>query len=92
MAKSREWMDRLAGQLEAQTLPGLPLVEIAGQNRVLIENHRGVCAYGAELINVRVSYGEVSVRGCALELAKMSREQLVITGKIDCVALIRRQG
>lgn len=88
----RDWMDRLAGQIDAQALPGLPLVELAGQNRVLIENHRGVCAYGREQISVRVSYGEVNVRGCGLELAKMSREQLVITGRIDAVALIRRKG
>lgn len=92
MAKSRDWMERLAGQLDAEALPGLPLVEIAGQNRVLIENHRGVCAYGRERIHVRVGYGELSVRGCGLELAKMSREQLVITGRIDCVELIRRKG
>jgi hypothetical protein len=42
------------------------------------------------MICVRVSFGEVAVRGCNLELAKMTRGQLVILGRIDSVTMIRR--
>lgn len=92
MGRNGDWMQRLRDQvaLDAQTLPGVPLVEIAGQNRVLIENHLGVCGYGREQICVRVKYGQVSVRGCGLELARMSREQVVITGRIEAVCLMGR--
>ena len=85
-------MDKLSRQLEQspEPIPGLPLVEIAGQGRVLIENHRGVCGYGREQINIRVKFGEIAVRGCGLELARMTREQLVITGRVESVNLIRR--
>lgn len=90
--RSRGWMQRLAEGMElpGEAAPGLPLVEICGQRRVLIENHRGVLSYGTELIRVCVSYGAVEVRGCGLELARMTREQLVICGRIDSVSLVRR--
>lgn len=86
------WMQRLAEEMDIsqEAVPGLPLVEICGEKRVLIENHRGVLSYGSEGIHVCVSYGEVVVRGCGLELAKMTREQLVICGRIDSVSLVRR--
>ena len=85
-------MQKLAEGMElpAESMPGLPLVEIAGDRRVLVENHGGVCQYGPEQICVRVKYGIVSVRGRGLEIAKLSREQLVISGRIDCVNLNRR--
>lgn len=88
------WMERLAEGMDmpGETLPGMPLVEICGERRVLIENHGGVSRYGTELICVRVKYGELVVRGCGLELVKMSKEQLVICGQIDCVSLERRRG
>ena len=86
------WMQKLAEGMElpAESMPGLPLVELAGDRRVLVENHGGVCQYGPEQICVRVKYGIVSVRGRGLEIAKLSREQLVISGRIDCVNLNRR--
>lgn len=75
--------------LPVEPLPGVPLVELAGENRVLIENHGGVTEYGRENIRVRVSYGQVCICGRELELAHMTRQQLVICGCIDGVRLIR---
>ena len=91
MGEGGTWKEKLRQQLSAmpEPVPGMPLVEIAGQNRVLIENHRGVCCYGRERIRIRVSYGEIGVSGCNLELARMSRETVVITWRIDCISLHR---
>ncbi len=75
--------------LPAEPLPGQPLVELAGDRRVLIENHRGVTEYGREQIRVRVRYGQILVCGGGMELARMTKEQLVIAGRIDSVTLIR---
>ena len=90
MGERRTWTEKLHRQMEKslEPVPGLPLVEIAGQRRVLIENHRGVSCYGAEQIRVRVKYGEISVSGTGLELARMTGQQLVITGNIHCVHLM----
>ena len=86
------WMQKLAdgADLSGEPLPGVPIVEIAGECRVLIERHGGVTEYSRERISVKVRYGTVSVCGCGLELTRMTREQLVISGRIDCVQLQRR--
>jgi sporulation protein YqfC len=84
-----KWLDRL--DLPDEAAPGQVLVEIIGSTRVLIEHHRGVCAYGSRQICVRVQFGIVSVSGQCLELKRMTRGQLVITGKIDAICLERNK-
>ena len=93
MGKGRFFLERLTenSDLMTEQLPGQPIVELAGDRRVLIENHFGVKAYGREQIIVKVKYGYVCVCGCGLELLRMTREQLVICGRIDGVTLQRRE-
>ena len=93
MKRRGDWMVRLAEGMDisAEPMPGIPLVEISGERRVLIEHHRGVTQYGKDQICVKVKYGHVSVQGCGLELARMTKEQIVICGRIDCVTLRRRE-
>ncbi len=76
--------------LPGETYPGQVLVEIAGNNRVLIEGHRGVREYSLQRIGIRVSYGLVEVSGKGLQLRHMTRDQLVISGTIETVTLKRR--
>ena len=92
MERPRRMMERLvdSADLSGEAIPGLPLVELSGDRRVLIENHRGVTEYSGERIGIRVRYGQVLVCGCGLELARMSKEQLVILGRIDGITLCRR--
>lgn len=73
-------------------MPGVPLVELSGDRRVLIEHHRGVVAYGCGEIRVRMSYGLLCISGSGLYLARMTREQLVICGRIDGVHLDKSEG
>lgn len=75
--------------LPTESVPGSTLVEIIGECRVLIENHCGVTKYGTNEICVKVSYGVLSVRGARLELSRMTKQQLVITGCIECISLIK---
>ena len=92
MGKGRMFLERLAEEADLGTdgIPGQTIVEIAGEGRVLIENHDGVMGYSRERILVKVKFGCISVCGCGLELLKMTREQLVIRGRIDAVTLQRR--
>ena len=91
MKKRASILEKLtvAADLHDEAIPQLPLVEIAGDCRVLIEHHLGVIAYGTEEICVKVKYGTISVCGCRLELARMIKEQLIISGRIDKVVLNR---
>jgi len=71
-------------------LSRLPIIELVGQHRVLIENHHGILCYSLSEIHIKVSYGCISVNGSDLHLIQMSKEQLVISGKIDSVQLFGR--
>ena len=71
--------------------PGVPVVEIAGEYRVLIEQHDGMVEFSRERVCVKACYGLICVLGTGLELAHMSQYQLVISGQIDCVKIIRRK-
>ena len=79
-------------ELETEPMPAQPIIEIAGEQRMLVENHRGVSAYSSERILINVEFGTVCVCGCGLRLLRMTREQLVIRGRIDTVSLQRRNG
>ena len=78
-----------ANLITNQNISKIPIVELAGQNRVLIENHFGVLAYSPEEIQVKVTYGRISVLGMGLKLLQLSNEQLVINGQIDAVKIGR---
>ena len=92
MGKGRMFLSHLAEETEmgADSVALRPIVEIAGGERVFIENHCGVMGYSTERILVKVKYGCISVCGCGLQLLRMTREQLIIRGRIDAVSLHRR--
>ncbi|HIT33215.1 MAG TPA: sporulation protein [Candidatus Faecousia intestinigallinarum] len=94
MRRGRGLLQRITegADLPGEPLPGLPLVEVAGDRRVLVENHGGVTEYGREQIRIQVRYGQVCVCGAGLELVMMTKEQLVICGRIESVHLIRGNG
>lgn len=91
MGKGGFFLGRLVDEADLTALPGHPIVELAGDRRILIENHVGVREYGRERITVGMHYGEVSVLGEGLEILRMTREQLVICGRISGLQLKRRE-
>lgn len=92
MSKGNRWNQLLASgaDLASETMPGLPIVEMAGDGRVLIERHGGVTEYSRDRISVKVPFGSICVRGNCMELTRMTRQQLLISGHIDCIELHRR--
>ena len=79
-----------AADLPSEPVPGLPLVELLGKQRVLIENHFGVVQYCPNEIAIKVSYGLLIISGCALHLSQMTKQQLIITGRIHHIQLESR--
>ena len=90
MAK-KNWAQRLmtCADLAGEVQPGMPVVEILGDQRILIERHSGVTQYSNQEISVKISYGCIQITGSRLELASMTKSQLVITGRIDSLSLER---
>lgn len=91
MGDKKRLLDQLtaAADLQDETLPGVPLVEIAGYRRVLVEHHLGVTQYSTEAVCLNVKFGSIRVTGCDLVISKMSKEQLVISGIIESVTVFR---
>lgn len=94
MGKERSMLHLMTEAMDApqELLPGASLIEIAGNRRVLIENHRGVLQYERDLLRVRLIKGAAVIRGSGLTIARMSKRQLVVTGGIDGVDLERGAG
>ena len=80
----------LADANKINGLSKIPLVELAGDKRVLIENHQGVLSYSLEEIQIKVAYGKLLVFGEKLMIMQMSREQIVIAGQICSLQLSGR--
>jgi len=94
LKKSANWVEKIRQELdkEESSLTGKTLVEILDRERVLIEHHAGVSGYSRDCICVRTDRGQTRVRGQCLEIARMSKEQLVIRGRISGVDFCGREG
>ena len=77
----KNWKERLSG-LQGNPLQPRTLAEVYGKDRVLVEQHQGIFAYGTECIRIGTTYGQLVVEGEGLRLCCMSRSQLVIRGSI----------
>ena len=67
---------------------GRPRVDLQGDRRVVIENHRGMVEYSDTCMRVAVRGGVVKVTGLDLELQIMNHDELVIGGTIAAVELL----
>lgn len=65
------------------------VAELTGDGRLLIEKHRGVLEYSTEHIVVYVSFGLLEVCGCNLCFQYMTKERLLICGRVNQISLLR---
>ncbi|MCL2545355.1 MAG: YabP/YqfC family sporulation protein [Clostridia bacterium] len=72
---------RMAG-LPEEVLFGVPKVVLVGEERALIENHRGVLEYTSERVRLRTDCGLLEIGGAELTLGHLGRSDLVVQGKI----------
>lgn len=93
MKQHNSLLDRLMDTVDLvdEPLPRIPIVELSDDRRVLIENHCGISEYGKECMKVRVRYGEVCICGQCLLVSRLNGKQLIITGRIDSISVVRRQ-
>lgn len=91
MEERKHFLDRMAvaADLSAEPIPKQPLVELAGESRVIVENHYGVTAYGSTEICIKVRFGHIVIGGKNLELVRMTKDQLVVMGTINDVRLCK---
>ena len=73
--------------LPAEVLPGVPRLTMSGGSEVLVENHGGLRSYTSDLIEVRGRNMLIQIRGEDLELAAMTKTDIIIRGIIVAVEL-----
>ena len=64
---------------------GRPRVEIIGNSRVVVENHRGIQEYDDGVLRVKCSGCEVRITRDGLALTALSLDELAVTGTIVSV-------
>lgn len=69
----------------------MPLIEIYGRKRVLIENHLGIFGYDVNVIIVNAHLGYIYVQGRELKITKICKEKILITGVIDEICFRGRE-
>ncbi len=72
-------------ELPQEALPGALRLTALDDRRLLIENHRGLLAYGTEEIRVSAARGQLRVRGSELTMRAMDRAALLIAGRLQSV-------
>ena len=73
--------------LPAQVVPGVPRTTMSGGSQVLVENHAGLKTYTRQCIEVKTRDGILRVAGDELELAAMTKTDIVIRGFVVSVEL-----
>ena len=68
------------------------LVEIVGNQSLLVENHQGITLYNDQKVIVKSKEGLVEIEGCMLKIKKISIEQLWVRGDIGCVKFTEKDG
>ena len=89
MGRQRKLLQQLtdAMDLPEETYIGKTVTELLGNDRLIIEYHKGIIDYSTEKIIIIVSCGKLAVYGMSLELKIMTSQQLIITGLIQRVEL-----
>lgn len=60
----------------------LPRITLLGNMQMLIENHKGIIEYTAELVRVRLNHKEIVISGVGLSLGNLQAEELIVEGEI----------
>lgn len=79
--------ERLADMLELprDIIMDLPRMVLTGDRRLVVENHKGVIEYTSTLLRLNTAKGELRIKGSALVLVSILREEVWVEGCIHQV-------
>ena len=74
-------------ELPLDIMLDLPSINLIGDEKLVLSNHKGIVEYIKEKVRVRTSMGIVNVLGSGLVIKEISDENIVIAGKIESVVV-----
>ena len=64
----------------------LPKITIIGDLQLFLENHRGIIEYQRERIRVKISNGELEIKGQDLLLRHLKPDEMAVEGLITGIS------
>ena len=88
MQKEHRLLTRFAQKIDLplDVAAQLPHLELQGFAECSMDCHRGILAYAPERIVVALNIGSVTVTGEGLEVRRMHRDRLTLTGRIESIS------
>jgi sporulation protein YqfC len=77
-------LQALAGifEIPQDIILDLPRITLLGNKQLLIENHKGIIEYDPSLVRIKMTQGELIIRGTNFTLGSLQVEQILIEGTI----------
>lgn len=70
-----------------EVVSDMPRVTMTGNERVHVEQHKGLIAYQPEEVVFRVAAGRLTVTGKELRFRRYTSGEAILTGHVDGVAI-----
>lgn len=68
---------------------GMSRLVATGNNKLLIENHKGVAEYSCEHISINCGSIMLGITGSNLEICAMNRHEIVVGGDIEKLEFLK---
>ena len=68
-----------------------PKITITGFNEIILENYKGILEYEEFYASISTYIGVVNINGYNINLEKMTKDDIKITGKIESIELERTE-
>ena len=76
-------------EIPKEVYSNIPNLIITGFEDIVIENYKGILEYENYFIRINTYIGIINIHGIDLKLAKMTEDNIKITGKIESFEMER---
>jgi sporulation protein YqfC len=91
--KKQKFKAKIADLLElpSDVLLDLPRLVLMGNQRLFLENHRGIIEYTNEVVRIDTPVGEVKATGKNLNLLLITKEEIMLEGELSKLEWVERE-
>ncbi len=88
--KSNRWKYFMADALDlpADVALNLPQINLLGDQRLLVENHKGIIEYSSNRVRLKVEKGLLWAEGENLVLRNLQDDEISIEGEIKQISIL----
>ncbi|MDK2895742.1 MAG: hypothetical protein PWQ98_1869 [Moorella sp. (in: firmicutes)] len=75
-------------ELPADAVLDLPRLTLVGNSRLVVENHRGISEYQPDLVRLKLSTGELEIKGTGIILREIKPDAIALEGTIQSLRFL----